>query len=94
MLGFSDELIKEYLSLFRGRDDVFAIRWEKDGKSEYTPAYDFNWDEFSKHKRRGGTLKDFQGKEFSKLTEKRIINQGNQVIFLSVGNYFSCAGRS
>ena len=74
MPDISEELIKEFLSLFRGREDVFAIRWEKDGKSGYMPAYVLNWDEFSKHKARGGTLKDFPGKQFSKLTEKRIIN--------------------
>jgi hypothetical protein len=84
MLDISDALIKEFLSLFRGREDVFAIRWEKDGKSGYMPAYDLNWDEFSKHKARGGTLKDFPGKQFSKLTEKRIINHltGKEVIGL------------
>jgi len=27
------------------------------------PAYDLNWNEFSKHKARGGTLKDFPDKK-------------------------------
>jgi superfamily II DNA or RNA helicase len=84
MLDISDALIKEFLSLFRGREDVFALRWEKDGKSGYMPAYDLNWDEFSKHKANGGTLKDFPGKQFSKLTEKRSINHltGKEIIGL------------
>ena len=84
MPDVSDELIKNFLSLFRGREDVFAIRWEKDGKSGYMPAYDFNWDEFLKHKARGGTLKDFPDKQFSRFTEKRIINHltGKEVIGL------------
>lgn len=84
MPDISDELIKEFHSLFRGREDVFAIRWEKDAKSGYMPAYDLNWDEFSKHKARGGTLKDFPDKQFSGLTEKRIINHltGKEIIGL------------
>lgn len=84
MQDISDELIKIFFTLFRGREDVFAIRWEKDGKSGYMPAYDFNWEKFSEHKTRGGTLKNFPGKQFSKLTEKRIINHlsGEEVIGL------------
>ena len=31
-----------FKSLFRGRDEIFAIRWEKGGKSNYFPAYDYD----------------------------------------------------
>lgn len=31
-----------FKSLFKGRDDVFAIRWEKGNKSGYMPAYFFD----------------------------------------------------
>lgn len=63
---------------------MFAIRWEKDSKSAYMPAYDLNWDDFAKHKARGGTLKDFPNKQFSRLTEQRILNHlaGKEVIGL------------
>jgi hypothetical protein len=37
-------------------------------------AYDLNWDEFAKHKAKGGALKDFPNKTYSRLTEQRIIN--------------------
>jgi len=92
MSNISNEQVRIFLTLFKGREDVFAIRWEKDGKSGYTPAYDLNWDEFSKHKARGGTLKDFPHKQFSKLTEQRIINHlcGKEVI----GIYPLLAGNS
>ena len=50
MAGSLDEIIKAFLSLFKGREDIFAARWEKDGRSGYMPAYDLNWDEFSKFK--------------------------------------------
>jgi superfamily II DNA or RNA helicase len=84
MPAVSNDQIALFQSLFKGREDAFAIRWEKDGKSGYMPAYDLNWDEFAKHKARGGTLKDFPDKRFSKLTQQRIFNHltGKEVIGL------------
>lgn len=38
----SDQLIHLFRSLFHGRDDVFAIRWEKGGRSGYAPARHFD----------------------------------------------------
>jgi hypothetical protein len=72
------------MSLFRGRQDVFAIRWERDGRSGYMPAYDLNWDEFAIHKANGGTLKAFANKSYSPLTEQRLLNHlsGKEVIGL------------
>ena len=55
-----EDKITLYRSLFRGRDDIFARRWEKDGKSGYPPAYSFDWNEFNAHRSRGGTLKNFE----------------------------------
>ncbi len=55
----TDEQINLYLSLFRGRTDVYARRWEKGEKSGYSPAYDFNWTEFLAHKNHGGTMSSF-----------------------------------
>jgi superfamily II DNA or RNA helicase len=80
----SIEKIRIFTALFKGREDAFAVRWERDGKSGYTPAYDLNWVEFSKHKANGGTLKDFPEKQFSKLTDQRITNHltGKEVIGL------------
>jgi hypothetical protein len=37
MPGISNEQVRIFLSLFKGREDVFAVRWEKDGKSGYIP---------------------------------------------------------
>jgi superfamily II DNA or RNA helicase len=78
------EQIGLFFSLFRGREDVFAIRWEKEGKSGYTPAYDVNWGAFAQHKAKGGSMKDFPDKSFAQLTEQRIINHltGKEVIGL------------
>src|SRR5690242_14640649 len=33
-----------FRSLFRGRDDVYPIRWERNGKSGYSPAGIREWD--------------------------------------------------
>ncbi|MBT2729479.1 DEAD/DEAH box helicase [Bacillus sp. ISL-75] len=39
-----EEKINLFKSLFKGRMDVFAFRWEsKDGRSGYTPACDLEW---------------------------------------------------
>lgn len=69
-------------SLFKGRSDVFAIRWERDGKSGYMPAYVLDWDEYKIHKSKGGTLKDFTNKQYAPFTDKRIINhlEGKEVL--------------
>jgi len=84
MSAISNEQLKTYLSLFKGRQDVFAIRWERDGRSGYMPAYDLNWNEFAIHKANGGTLKDFANKSYSPLTEQRLLNHllGKEVIGL------------
>jgi len=63
-----NDKIKLYRSLFRGRDDVFARRWEKNGS--YFPDYTFDWNEFNAHKANGGTIKDFHNKELTPLTDE------------------------
>ena len=77
-----DQQIELFMSLFRGRTDVYARRWEKDGRSGYTPAYEFNWTEFMEHKRRGRTMKDFENKRLLPLTENVIAEHfiGKQVV--------------
>jgi hypothetical protein len=61
--------VELFMSHFRGRVDAYARRWEKDGRSGYSPAYEFSWDEFMAHKRRGGSLKDFENKRLLPLTD-------------------------
>jgi len=64
----SAQQIEIFMALFSGRTDVYARRWEKDGRSGYSPAYEFDWHEFMAHKRRGGSLKDFEHKRLLPLT--------------------------
>jgi hypothetical protein len=63
-----------FKSLFQGRQDVYAVRWEKDGKSGYMPAYKVDWSDYNKHKASGGSFKDYSKKEYLPFTEEAIIN--------------------
>lgn len=72
MTNLDSRKIDLFMSRFRGRTDIFARRWEKGGGSGYSPAYDFNWDEFKKHKRKGGSIKDFDNKKLLPLTSEAI----------------------
>lgn len=38
----SSENLILFKSLFRGREDIFAIRLEKGGKATYIPAYEYD----------------------------------------------------
>lgn len=42
MNEYTSENINAIRTLFRGREDVFAVRWEKSGKSGYMPAYQYD----------------------------------------------------
>lgn len=64
----TDEHVELYHMLFQGRSDVFARYWEKNGRSGYSPAYSFDWNEFLAHKERGGSMKTFENKKLIPLT--------------------------
>lgn len=68
------EHITFFKSLFQGRQDVYAVRWEKDGKSGYMPAYKVDWSDYNKHKASGGTFKDYTKKEYLPLGDEAIQN--------------------
>lgn len=55
--------IELFNSLFRGRNDLYAVRWEKDGKSGYMPAYEIDWSNYQKHKAQAGSFKDYKDKK-------------------------------
>lgn len=58
-----------FLSIFKGREDIYARRWEKNGRSGYSPAYEFNWKEFELHRAKGGTMQSFQNKKLLPLNK-------------------------
>lgn len=63
-MEISQSHIDTYKSLFRGRNDVYAVRWEKDGRGGYMPAYKVDWDDYNKHKASGGTFASYTKKEY------------------------------
>nr|NQU92569.1 restriction endonuclease subunit R [Bacteroidota bacterium] len=73
-----------FKSLFRGREDIFAIRWEKNGKSGYFPAYDFDPYQFRLHKIKGGTIQTYPDKQLSALTNKQILKHLNGGHFIGI----------
>lgn len=64
--------IELYKSLFKGRSDIYAVWWSKDGRSGYMPAYKVDWTDFNKHKAQGGTFKDYKNKELLPFDDKAI----------------------
>ena len=73
-----------YKSLFKGREDVFAVRWEKGNKSGYMPSYQFDPYQYRLHSAKGGSFKNFEDKSYKPLTDDQIIKhlQGEHLIGL------------
>ncbi len=69
MVQITDDQLNLYLSVFKGRSDVYARYWEKNGKSGYSPAYSFDWNEFLAHKQKGGTINNFENKKLISITK-------------------------
>ncbi len=55
--------------VFKDREDVFAIYWQKGSKSVYMPAIEYDPYMYRLHKMRGGTLKDYADKKYSAPNE-------------------------
>ena len=71
------EQVQLFKSVFKGRDDVFAIRWEKpahptggENKSGYMPAYSFDPYFYRAHKAKGGTFQNYKDKAYLGFTQK------------------------
>lgn len=73
-----------FKSLFNGREDAFAIRWEKGGKSGYMLAYFYDPYHYRVHKLNGGSFKDYADKTYLRLTDDQIEKHltGQQLIGL------------
>ena len=76
------EQVKLFRSVFRGREDVFAIRWEKGRKSGYMPAYHYDPYMFQLHKNKGGSFQDYSDKTLLPLSDEQIMKHlcGEQFI--------------
>lgn len=74
--------IQIFKSVFKGREDVFAVRWEKGNKSGYMPAYFYDPYVYRAHKMKGGTFQNYKDKTYRKLTDREIVKHlnGEQLI--------------
>lgn len=61
-----------FRSLFKGREDVFALRWEKTNKSGYMPAYSYDPYMYRLYKQKGGAFKDYKDKIYLKLDDYQL----------------------
>lgn len=64
-------------SLFKGREDAFALRWKKGTKSGYMPAYFYDRYRYQAHKMRGGTFQTYTDKTYLPLTDEQFIKHLN-----------------
>lgn len=71
-----------FRSLFKGREDVFAVHWEKGGKSGYMPAYFYDPYRYRAHKIKGGTFQNYTDKTYLPLTDEQLLKHlnGTQLI--------------
>jgi superfamily II DNA or RNA helicase len=69
--------IQIFKSAFKGREDVFAVRWEKESKNGYMPAYFYDPYMYRAHKIKGGTFQNYKDKTYLKLTDKEIAKHLN-----------------
>ena len=74
--------IQLFKSVFRGREDVFAVRWENGKKSGYMPAYTYDPYLYRAHKIRGGTFQNFADKTYLPCSDTEIAKHlhGEQLI--------------
>ncbi len=64
--------INLFSSIFKGREDVFAVRWEKGKKSGYMPAYFYDPYRYRVHRMNGGTFQSFTEKSYLKYSDEQI----------------------
>jgi superfamily II DNA or RNA helicase len=72
MSEFSSGEIYIFKSLFKGREDVFAVRWDKDNKGGYMPAYRYDPYLYRIHKMKGGTFQNYKDKTYLQLTDTEV----------------------
>ena len=84
--GTAEQRIELFRSLFRGRDDVYAIRWQNsDGRSGYMPKADRDWKSYLRAKDKDRKKVDRQTRKFRPLTQDVV--RGHLVGDHTVGIY-------
>ena len=78
----SSREVELFKSIFKGREDVFAMHWQSGNKSGYMPAYQYDPYMYRLHKMKGGTFKNYKDKTYLSLTNQQISKHlnGEQLI--------------
>lgn len=79
MNASSTSQIQTFKSVFRGREDVFAIRWEKGDKKGYMPSYFYDPYMYRAHKMKGGTFQNYKDKSYLPLNDNEIVKHLNGI---------------
>ena len=79
-----NEKLNLFKNLFKGREDVFAVRWKKPArspgggnKSGYMSVYHYDPYMYQLHKMKGGTFKDYKDKTYLPLTDQQLLKHFN-----------------
>ena len=82
----AEQRIALFRSLFHGRDDVYAVRWENtDGRSGYMPKADRDWKAYLRAKDEDRKKVDRQTRKFRPLTDE--VLRGHVVGDHTIGIY-------
>jgi hypothetical protein len=82
----AEQRIALFRSLFHGRDDVYAVRWENaDGRSGYMPKADRDWKAYLRAKDQDRKKVDRLTREFRPLTDEVV--RGHLVGDHTIGIY-------
>ena len=81
---YDEKEIKLFSELFKARTDIFAIRWEKDNKSGYSPSYQYDSYLYKLHKIKGGNFQNYQDKSHTPLTNEQITKHLNGGQFIGI----------
>ena len=82
----AEQRIALFRSLFRGRDDVYAIRWESDdGRSGYMPKADRDWKSYLRAKDENRKKVDRLTRKYRQLTDDAV--RGHLVGEHTIGLY-------
>jgi hypothetical protein len=82
----AEQRIALFRSLFHGRDDVYAVRWENaDGRSGYMPKADRDWKAYLRAKDEDRRKVDRQTRKFRPLTDEVV--RGHLVGDHTIGIY-------
>jgi len=73
----TQQQIQLFRTVFAGREEVFAVYWEKGTKRGFTPAFQYDPYLYRKHKMGGGTFQNYPDKTFLPLTDSQIAKHLN-----------------